>query len=438
MRGSRLTRRGFTSRRPDSTRPGRRWSTRCSDADEFPALREIDIATGSDRPLVDRFAGTQLSVRDGLVVFDQLDLSDNVAWRSDLYAADMRTGRSYRLTSDQRLLEPDVSPDGKRLACVRPAEDGRRELAFFTMERDAGGRLSLSPLSVPVAADSRSTFGGPRWSPDGRSLAVERRRLDGPSDIVVFDVADGRERVIASSARARNIAPAWMPDGRTILFASDRADRSFQVYAATIDGGDLRRITSVPGGALSPEVSPDGRTLVYVGSDATGYDLFALPLEDAMASAVLEPPAAQSAAEPGSAAAEATPQARTVGSAPADLEVLSPPDASPSLLDAARRHEKQRRACRRQRRRRGRPAASFGRRLPHVALRRNHGCREGRTAADRTGTPSTCIPAGCRRFYVAASDTTSFLAVASPAPACPRPSFASRMRRPACSCPCDG
>ena len=246
-RGFRLTRRGFSVASPRFDTSGKTLVYAVSDADDFPALRQIDIATGSDRPLVDRFAGTQLSVRDGLVVFDQLDLSDNVAWRSDLYVADMRTAHAYRLTSDQRLLEPDLSPDGKRLVCVRPAEDGRRELAFFAMERDAGGRLSLSPLSVPVAADSRSTFGGPRWSPDGRSLVVERRRLDGPSDIVVFDVADGRERVIASSARARNIAPAWMPDGRTILFASDRADRSFQVYAATIDGADVRRITSVPG-----------------------------------------------------------------------------------------------------------------------------------------------------------------------------------------------
>ncbi len=412
-RGSRLTRRGFNVASPRFGASGQTLVYAARAPDQFPTLQEIDVATGSDRPLVDRFAGTQLSVRDGLVVFDQLDLSDNVAWRSDLYAADVRTGRSYRLTTGQRLLEPDVSHDGRRLVCVRPAEDGRRELAFFAMDRDAGGRLSLGPLTVPIVSDGRSTFGAPRWSPDDRSVAVERRRLDGPSDIVVFDVADGRERLTASSARARNISPAWMPDGGTIVFASDRADRSFQIYAATIDGADVRRVTSVPGGALSPEVSPDGRTLVYVGSDATGYDLFALPLDEAMDRAVIAPPAAHSEVEPGSADAEAAPQAETVGSPPAVLGYSPLPTLLPRywtpLVDS----------------RNGNVRAGVTVSGEDVLLRHSVGAslmwRFDETTA--LGGPhrarpdwnafylySRWIPA----FYVAASDTTSFLPVASP------------------------
>lgn len=412
-RGARLTRRGFNVGSPRFDAAGQTLVYAVRAPDRFPALQEIDLATGSDRPLVDRFAGTQLSVRDGVVVFDQLDLSDNVAWRSDLYAADVRTGRSSRLTTGQRLLEPDVSHDGRRLVCVHPAEDGRRELAFFAMDRDAGGRLSLSPLIVPIAADGRSTFGAPRWSPDDRSVAVERRRLDGPSDIVVFDVADSREHLAASSTRARNIAPAWMPDGRTILFASDRADRSFQVYAATIDGADVRRITGVPGGALSPEVSPDGRTLVYVGSDATGYDLFALPLGEAMTHAVLAPPAAQPEAESGSANAETAPQGETVGSAPATLGYSPLPTLLPRfwtpLVDS----------------RNGNMRAGVTVAGEDVLLRHSVGAslmwRFAETTAvggPHSGRPdwnafyvyARWLPA----FYVAATDTTSFLAVTAP------------------------
>ncbi len=411
QRSARLTRRGFSVASPRFDASGRTLVYAASDADDFPALRAIDIATGSDRPLVDRFAGTQLGVRDGLVVFDQLDLSDNVAWRSDLYAADVRSGRSVRLTSDQRLLEPDLSPDGKRLVCVHPAEDGRRELAFFTMERDARDSLSLKPLSVPVTVDSRSTFGGPRWSPDGRSLVVERRRVDGPSDIVAFELADGRERVIASSVRARNITPAWMPDGRTILFASDRADRSFQVYAATLDGADVRRITSEPGGALSPEASPDGRTLVYVGSDATGYDLFALPLDEAMARSVLEPPA-----DPSPAAREPPRQSTlpegSVGGTPANLNYSPIPTLLPRFwtptIDTAH----------------GGVRAGVAAVGVDVLLRHSVGASVMWRFADTTavGGPDAARPDWSASyvyarwlpaFYVAASDTTSFVAIAS-------------------------
>ncbi len=411
-RGTRLTRRGFNVASPRFDETGKTLVYAVSDADEFPALREIDTATGSDRRLVDRFVGTQLSVRGGVVVFDQLDLSDNDARRSELYAAEVRTARSSRLTSGQRLLEPDVSHDGQRLACVRTAEDGRRELAFFAMERDAGGRLTLSPQTLPIAPDTRSTFGAPRWSPDGRSLAVERRRLDGPSEIVVFDVADGHARVTASSARARNISPTWLPDGGTILFASDRANRSFQIYAATVEGAELRRITSVPGGALSPEVSPDGRTLVYVGSDATGYDMFTLPLDEAMTSAVPEPPAAAPAADRGQAEAAAIPQMQSAERSPADVGYSPLPTLLPRawtpLVDS----------------RNGSVRAGVTAAGADVLQRHSVGAslmwRFAETTAlggPHSGRPdwsafyvySRWRPA----FYVAATDTTSFLAVAS-------------------------
>jgi Tol biopolymer transport system component len=412
-RGSRLTRRGFEVTSPRFDETGKTLVYAAQDPDGFPALRAFQVATGSDRPFLDRFAGTRVSVRGGLVVFDQLDLSDNVAWRSDLYTAGIPGGRTSRLTSDQRLLEPDVSPDGQRLACVRTAADGRRELVFFTIERDRRGRLSLNPLRLPLVADVRSTYGAPRWSPDGRSLAVERRRLDGPSEIVVFDVADGRERVTASSARTRNISPTWLPDGRTILFASDRANRSFQIYASAADGADLRRITNVPGGALSPEVSPDGRTLVYVGSDATGYDLFALPFGEAAASAALEPLVAPPAADRGEARAETTPQAEVAGRSPSDrgyspLPTLLPRAWTP-LVDS----------------RNGSVRAGVTAAGADVLQRHSVGASLMWRFADTTasGGPHTGRPDWSASyvysrwrpaFYVAATDTTSFLALAPP------------------------
>ena len=204
-----------------------------------------------------------------------------------------------------------------------------------------------------------------------------------------------------------------MPDGRTILFASDRADRSFQIYAATIDGGDLRRITSVPGGALSPEVSPDGRTLVFVGSDSTGYDLFSLQLEEAMTGAVLEPPAVLSAPEPGSADAAPAPRADTAVTAPTVLKYSPLPTLLPRAWtpiadsrngavragvtvageDVLLRHSV--------------GASLMWRFVETTAVGGPHG---GRPDWNAFYVYARWLPA----FYVAASDTTSFLAVTSP------------------------
>jgi hypothetical protein len=290
--GRRLTRRGFFVTSPRFDDGGRSVVYSVRDPDRFPALMITDVASGATRSIADRIGGAQVTVRDGLLIFDRLELSDNVAWRSDLFTADRQTGRSTRLTRDARLLEPDLSPDRRRLVCLRMSEDGRRELVFFAVSLDGRAVVSVSPSTVPITPDERATYGAPRWSPDGRYLAVERRRLGGPSEIVVFDVADGREHVAASSARSRNLEPAWMPDGSTILFASDRFDRSFQVFAASVDGSNLRRVTAVVGGALYPEVSPDGRNLIYVGLGANGSDLFEMALDPARWDGVPPEPAA--------------------------------------------------------------------------------------------------------------------------------------------------
>ncbi len=416
--GRRLTRHGFYAATPRFDASGRSLVFSAQGPDGFPALVGIDVASGAERPILDRFGGTQLSIRGGTLVFDQLELRDNAAWRSDLFAADRRTGRSSRLTRDQRLLEPDVSPDGRRLACVRVTEDGRRELAFFAVERDASGRRSLRPVAAPVAPDGRATFGAPRWSPDGRRLAVERRRFDGPSEIVVFDLADGREHVTAASASSRNIAPAWTSDGATVLFASDRANRSFQIYASSVDGEGLRRITSVAGGALSPEVSPDGRSLVYVGSDATGYDLFLLSLDEAMQRGVAGLPDDVATAAPASGGVEARQTTGDVGAGPtamaySPLPTLLPRAWTPSVdtrnggfragLTVAGEDVLQRHSV----------GASVKWRFSETtAVGGPHG---GRPDWSVGYVYSRWLPA----FYVAASDTTSFLTVASSGTAVP-------------------
>jgi Tol biopolymer transport system component len=273
-----LTRRGYHVTGPRFADEGRSVVFSVEDADRFPSLMVLPLeGEGEPRRLADRFRGTHAGVYADRVYFDQVELVDNVAWRSDLFVADLGNGRAARLTRGARLVEPDVSPDGRTLACLR-AEGDRRVLALFRLDGGGGTTLAERPLTGPRS--DAASYGSPRWSPDGRSLAAERRLSGGRSEIVVIDLETGAETVIASSVSARNITPAWLPDGSTVVFASDRAGRAFQLYAVSArDTGALRQITSEPGGAMYPDVSPDGRRIVYVGSGASGYDLFELSLD---------------------------------------------------------------------------------------------------------------------------------------------------------------
>jgi hypothetical protein len=78
--------------------------------------------------------------------------------------------------------------------------------------------------------------------------------------------------------RATDQQPTWTPDGRYVLFTSDRTGIP-NVHAYDTEQKTLHQVTNVLTGAYMPEVSPDGKTLVYVGYTSAGFDLFSMPLE---------------------------------------------------------------------------------------------------------------------------------------------------------------
>ena len=107
---------------------------------------------------------------------------------------------------------------------------------------------------------------------------MQRHRLGAQTEIVVVDVATRTVRVIASDPKARWVTPAWRPDGRAIVAAADLNEGPFNLYELRVDApAGRRQLTHTTGGATWPDVSPDGRSIVYVGYTVDGFDLFTLP-----------------------------------------------------------------------------------------------------------------------------------------------------------------
>jgi WD40 repeat protein len=274
--GRRLTHRGFIVSGPrflpDAGGAPPSIAFSASDPHDFPALYAVDANSGATRRLTTRVGGDHVAVGRDLVVFDQLEVVRNVAVQGDLYAFDRRSGRVRRLTRNRRTADPDLSPDGRTLACILIGE-GRRALALIDL--NAPGR----PPAV-IASEPETQFAAPRWSPDGRTLAVERLRLSGRSQIVLVDVATRSMRAIVDMPDSRNVSPAWMPDGQTLVFASARGRDPFDIFAIDPARPDsLRRVTTTRAGATMPDVSADGRRLAYVGYTEEGYDVFTMPID---------------------------------------------------------------------------------------------------------------------------------------------------------------
>jgi dipeptidyl aminopeptidase/acylaminoacyl peptidase len=261
----RLTNHGFVVSSPAYSDDGRLYYS-ISNPHEFPALLERAV-DGSERQVATRVGGGRLAIRAGRIVFDQLEYVRSVALQSDLYSVAVGTGEVRRLTRELRAGDPDLSPDGRTIVCTIQSADRR---SIVTLPLD--GRSA--PL-ILVSEDS-TQYASPRWSPDGRTIAAERRGLAAPSAIVLIDAATGSIRTLSASSHGRSVNPAWTPDGRSVLFASDRDGGSFQIYSADVDTGDLKRLMNVGASADSPVISPDGRSLVFVGYTNDGFDLFAI------------------------------------------------------------------------------------------------------------------------------------------------------------------
>jgi hypothetical protein len=146
----------------------------------FPSMNAVALDGSRARHVTSRYLGSTAGVRRDVVVFDQQDVQRAVGLYSDLYLLDLRTREVRQITEGQRLLDPDLSPDGTTIVAVREGS-GRRELVTI----QAGDAVQ----PVVLLSEPDTQFNAPRWSPDGTSIAVERQRLGRMSEIVIVNAA---------------------------------------------------------------------------------------------------------------------------------------------------------------------------------------------------------------------------------------------------------
>ncbi len=306
-----LRERGLTPVRPLTTRGVRQTGPRFSPDGSWIAytsrtqtrFREIRLlrADGSqDRRVVLRNGGNSLAwTPDGRsLVYDEPETYRFFRVRSDLRSVDLATGKVRRLTHGLRAREPDVARDGRSLVFVRQGAEGS-ELALLGLDGSEPRDLTRSEPGVQ--------WSNPRFAPNGERVVAARYRPGGQIDLVLIEVKSGAVTPLTED-RAKDVEPAFTPDGSHLVFRSDR-DGVSNLYALRLSDGVLSRITTVLGGAFLPDVSPDGRTLVFANYSSRGYDLAltSLDLETAPAAEAFEDPYPESRPAVAPLAAESRP-----------------------------------------------------------------------------------------------------------------------------------
>src|SRR3989475_5419969 len=115
--------------------------------------------------------------------------------------------------------DPQVSPDGSRVAFVRVTVNEKRE-GYNTSIWSVPTTGGEEPHQL-TKGDRDST---PRWSPDGKFLlfvrATEKDGKPEPSQLSILPMAGGDSFSFTDLPKGAS-NPVWSPDGKTIAFTSE-------------------------------------------------------------------------------------------------------------------------------------------------------------------------------------------------------------------------
>ncbi len=210
-------------------------------------------------------------------------------------------GREHRPLGSGDAFQPRWSPDGSRLLYAAREGDSAQ---LFVRYMDSGQTVRLTHVRrAPNAA---------AWSPDGRQIAFTMLvpakteafatlpdkpegatwadppkviqklvyRADGEGylengfvQLFLLPAEGGTPRQLTTGDFNVAGRPVFTPDGRFVLFSSNRRPDSdyepndSEIYELRLADGTIRALTDRRGPDFAPALSPDGRSIAYLGFD---------------------------------------------------------------------------------------------------------------------------------------------------------------------------
>jgi len=184
-------------------------------------------------------------------------------------------------------IQPRFSPDGTKISFTSDAGGGDN---IWVMNRDGSDAKQVTDENFRLLNNGF-------WTPDGNYLVARKhftsRRSLGAGELWLYHISGGSGiRLVEKPNEQQDLGqPFVSPDGRYIYYSQDvypggffqyNKDPNSQIYAVNRydrETGRIERITGGAGGAISPTISPDGKTMAFVKRVRTKSVLYLHDLE---------------------------------------------------------------------------------------------------------------------------------------------------------------
>jgi TolB protein len=170
---------------------------------------------------------------------------------------------------------PAYSPNGRLIAFEGQREPGEPQgTHIYLMRADGSG---VRRLTAGTFYDSDPTF-----SPDGKEIVFGRSPVNSSRASHLFEVStSGGEPTQLTFGSGHDSEAVFTPNGHSILFVSERHKASREdIYSMRPSGAEVKLLLGGARNETSPDVSPDGRQIVFASnSDGHGPNLFLAPID---------------------------------------------------------------------------------------------------------------------------------------------------------------